>query len=156
MKKIIASIIVLTSMFTFNAQIVNAKDEWLFEETLNLDVWIEVYALNNINLEPHYFRSKSLQRTYDNLTNIRDAFKVLAIKKYEDWEIKYYELSWLIDNYSSFVFYANAMFSEIEMLDLWIDNSQELIDSIQKNYTFVRAYYNKMEAILKLNEKQRD
>jgi len=156
MKKIIASVVALTSVFWISSQIVNAKDEWLFEETLNLDIWIEVYALNNINLEPHYFRSKSLQRTYDNLTTIHNAFKVLAIKKYEDGDIKYYELTWLIDNYSSFVFYANAMFSEIEMLDLWIDDSQELIDSIQKNYTFVRSYYDKMEAILKLNEKKRD
>jgi len=156
MKKIVASILALSSIFTLTAQIANAEENGLFEETLNLDVWVEVYALNNINLEPHYFRSKNLQNTYDNFVNIHDAFKVLAIKQYEEWTIEYYELTWIIDDYASFAYYANKMFEEIELLDLWIDNSQELIDSIAKNYTFVRSYYNKIEAILKLNEKQRD
>lgn len=150
MKKLALSIIVLSSVFANSVLTVNAKSG-ILEETLNLDVWVEIYQMNNINIGNYTFYSKNLQNTYNNLLAIDKIFKTEIIEKYRKWELKYYELSWAIDNYASFIYYTNKMLSEIELLDLWIDSSRQLLDSIEKNYTYVRSYYNKIDALLELN-----
>jgi hypothetical protein len=154
MKKIVISAIVLISVFSWSA-LVNAENKWFIADTLNLDVWVEIFELNNINLQSHTFRTKNLQKTYNNMVNINKLFKNLAVQNYEEWKLTDYELNGLINNYSKFIYYANQMFSDIEILDLWLDDSQELLDSINKNYTFVRSYYLKIEAILNNSEEEK-
>ena len=84
---------------------------------------------------------------YDNFRTADQLLKDEIIRLYRSWEIDYYKMNWIIQNYNLFVYHTNKMFNYISIKEVRSD-FKELDTAILKNYELSRSYYSRAKLLI--------
>ena len=142
-------IYIILSIFLFFSisNITSADKEWYIEKLLDLNYWIEEYKIQINDLEYVYFYDAKSQKMYDNFRTADQLLKDEIIRLYRSWEIDYYKMNWIIQNYNLFVYHTNKMFNYISIKEVRSD-FKELDTAILKNYELSRSYYSRAKLLI--------
>jgi len=142
-------IYIILSIFIFFSisNITSADKEWYIEKLLDLNYWIEEYKIQINDLEYVYFYDTKSQKMYDNFRTADQLLKDEIIRLYRSWEIDYYKMNWIIQNYNLFVYHTNKMFNYISIKEVRSD-FKELDTAILKNYENSRSYYSRAKLLI--------
>ncbi len=145
MKKILQSIIIssfiISSIFSANAT------EWYIEQIFDLNKGIEVYELELSSLENLNFKNSAIQATYDEFKRVDTVLKDEFIRQYRTWDISYYEMQDLVQDYNNFVYYTSKTFSYISQEEKGF-RGRETERAIYNGYSNMRQSYAKVKAII--------
>jgi len=144
MKKLVYIIITIITFFSIynqsNANYYwNENIEWYLEKILDLSYWIEEYNFQINEIDNVIFSDKNSQILYNNFRNAERLLKNEFLRKYRNWEIEYYTMNWIIQNFNLFVYHSNKMFYYISIKETRND-FKELDTAIFKNYQNSRSY----------------
>ena len=146
MKKLLLPII---SVFLFFSIVNNslAEDTYL-EEVLDFKYWIEEFELNLSSIEYIYFSDYSTRQMYQAYKSTDSIIKELFMDYYRSWEIDYYSMNWIVDNYNLFVYHTNKFLNYLSIREKnnWYS---DLNSAILSNYRLSKSYYNKVKELLK-------
>lgn len=146
MKKIIASIIVLISVFSIYSPTF-ANDQPIFERLLDLNYWVEEYDLQLARLDEIHFRDNNLNLLHDEFQVANEKIKKEIIQFYREGKFNYYQTQGIIRAQKNFVYYTNQIFVHMrykEINPLFADVDWEILD----NYTQSRTAYNKVIQVI--------
>jgi len=141
MKKIVLSIII--AFFTISS--VNAMS---FEKSLNLDIWAEVYEINQFKIKDRYFVTSSFKNALTDVKYLDEAFKAAIFEKFSKWDLKKYQVKALIKEYKIFTYYANKFFAYLAKTERW-NVTPELSKYIWKTYSDLTGSYQRLTNIIK-------
>ncbi|MCD5374841.1 hypothetical protein LR010_00115 [Candidatus Gracilibacteria bacterium] len=140
---IIASSIIITNIFTVNAQ------EGYIENLLDLNYGPESYKLENIpTLKEQNFTSPAVQSTYNEFRQIDTVLRAEFIAQYRAGSLSYYQMQDIIGSYSNFIYYVEKTFYYITLEEKGF-RSKETKTAIINGYTNMRASYMNVKNIIK-------
>ena len=146
MKKIILSII--TFCFIFSSLSITFAEEWYIERLLDINYWVEQYNLKLSNIYYIHFNDEKYNRIYNELKTIDSILRNEFMKKYRNWEYKYYQTNWIITNYNNFIYYTNKFFYFLKLKEQ-NSNYKELDPAIISSYKNIRSSYIKVKDIIR-------
>ena len=141
MKKFIALIITLVFW-------ISSANAISFEKTLNLDIWVEIYEINQFTLDEYSFKSNALQNAYEELEYLDSAFREAIFDRFQKWEIKRYQAHAFVKEYKTFVYYTNQFFYYLKQTE-YGNNSKENSYYIGKMYQNLTDSYQRLSSIIK-------
>lgn len=148
MKKFILSIIILISILsTTNI----SKAEWLLDDILDISYWQEKLILDDVKLDSYNFYDSNLQKTYSKTIQVNDAIKERIMLLYRNWSYNRTQMSKIIDDYKTFIYYTNRMFylKNLQEKYWYLKNDNDLKDSIIDCYKNMEIYYRYVNTYLK-------
>ena len=146
MKKIIASIIVLISVFSILSPVF-ASDEPIFERLLDLNYWVEEYDLQLAHLDTMYFYDNNLNLMHSEFQAANEKIKKEIIQSYRNGRFTNYQTQGIVRAQKNFVYYTNQIFAHMKYKELdpnYADVDGETLD----NYRQSRSAYNKIKKII--------
>lgn len=146
MKKITSFIITL--IVFFSSLSISFAEEWYIERLLDLNYWVEQYNINLSSINYIHFNDAKYNNIYNELKTIDSILRNEFMKKYRNWEYKYYQTNWIIKNYNYFVYYTNKFFFYLKMKES-NKNYKELDTAIINSYRNMRSSYTKVKNIVK-------
>jgi len=141
--KIIISLFFLFSIVTPSF----AQNRWQIENILDLNYWIEVLEINKVYFDNYYFNNYQIYRIYSAFKTTSRVLKDEIIRKYRDNTIWYYQMKWLITNYTNFIYYANKYFFFIKQKEIY-SNDKIINNAIINNLTQAKSYYMRMKFLI--------
>lgn len=139
MKKLIYMTITIFSFFSIAS--VSANDGYM-DKILDLTYWVEEFKLRMNEINYIYFHDFNSQATYDNFRVADDMLKEEFISLYRNWNIDYYTMNGIINDYNLFVYHTNKMFLYTKMAET--SNNNQLKNIILEHYTLTRSYFNRV------------
>jgi uncharacterized protein YjbI with pentapeptide repeats len=145
MKKIIFNIILFLSIFS----IVNLTNADFFEQTLDLNNWLENINFHTVKLTNFNLRDKVKQRQFEKIKKVNPLIKKAILRQYNNKKFNYYQTQSIIKNYNNFLYYTNKYFEALKDKEIYWD-TKEVNRSIYYNFLNMKFYYIKFkDAILK-------
>ncbi len=147
MKKIMICIIMLSSFFSSIFSV--SAQKWFLSDLLEIQTGLEVYDLENIpKLTSQNYSNAAVQETYNEFMRVDSLLRNEFIRQYRNWDISYYQISDIIQNYKDFLYYTNKTFWYISETERWLRGPQ-LNNAIADSYSNMRMSYNRIINILK-------
>lgn len=146
MKKIIATIIVLISVFSIQIPTF-ATNEPIFERLLDLNYWVEEYDLQLAHLDNMYFFDNNLNQMHSQFQIENEKIKKEIIMYYRQGRFTNYQTQGIVRAQKNFVYYTNQIFVHMRYKELdpnYADVDGEILD----NYRQSRSAYNKIKKII--------
>ncbi len=148
MKKIIYSLIILSSVLLSSIFSVNARDDYV-ENFLKISSSPEIYSLEHIpSLFPHSFPNPYIQKKYNDFIAIDKILRYEFLRQYKLWEITEYQMRDIITNYTDFIYYTNRAFYYISLEEKW-SRGKEIERAIYNAYSSMRTSYQRIKNIIK-------
>ena len=132
-------------MFVSGISSVNAIS---FSETLNLDIWNEIYDMNQYSINEVTFSNYNLKDSYTQIKYLDSKFKESVFQQYLDWKLKKYQVNAIVKEYKNFTYYANEFFHNLKQTEYWNTNS-EIRYYIWSNYKELSKSYQRLKNISK-------
>lgn len=144
MKKTLAIIITFFAFFSIsNAQV---KNNWLIDQLMDFPFWVEEFKLKVNDLEYVHFYDQDSQNLYNNFRFSDEVLKDELMRQYREWNIEYYRMNWIINDYNLYVYHANKMFSYISQKEFRYDSQLDSI--ILNHYTLARTHYDRAKHLI--------
>jgi hypothetical protein len=146
MYKIITIIIMI--FFYFSSFSNTYAQEWYIEKLLNLNYQTQELQLDLYKIDNIYFKTTKNNNLRINIQKTSNKLKKIFIQKYKNWELKYYELNWIITSYNNFVYHINKLlyFLKLEEQNC---NFTETKTAIINNYIQIKSSFRKIQRIMK-------
>ena len=145
MKNIIFNIILFLSIFS----IANFTNADFFEQTLDLNNWLEKINLHTIKLTNITLKDKVKQRQFEKIKKINPLIKKAILKQYNNKKFNYYQTQYIIKNYNNFLYYTNKYFEVLKNKEIYW-NTKEINRTLYYTFLNMKFYYIKFkDAILK-------
>ena len=146
MKKIITSIIILSSIFSIQTPTF-ASSEPIFERLLDINYWVEEFDLQLAQLDEMYFYDQNLNTMHREFQQANENIKKEIIMYYRQGRFTYYQTQWIVRAQKNFVHYVNQIFTHMKYKELdpyYADVDGHILD----NYRKARSSYNKIKQII--------
>ncbi len=124
-----------------------SQNRWYIENILDLNYWIEVLEISKINTHNYYFNNYQTYRIYNAFKATSRVLKNEIIRKYRDNTIWYYQMKWLITNYTNFIYYTNKYFFFMKQKEIY-SNDKIINNAIIDNLTQAKSYYMRMKFLI--------
>lgn len=148
MKKII--LLIITILLFFSSVTNSFAEEGYVDRLFNFKSWIEEEKLNSITLKYVNFKSSKYNSIYNEFKNADSILRKEFIKKYRNWEYEYYQLNWIINNYTKFIFYTNMYFYYLKVNE-GNSNYTELDTAIVESLDNMKTYYIRVKNLVRWN-----
>jgi len=145
MKKLLLPI--LSIFIFFSIANTSVAKEWYIEQLLDLNYWVEEYELRLSKIEYVYFYNENTNQMYDGYKIADRLLKDEMMNMYRNWEIDYYTMNWIVENYNLFIYHTNKLFNYVSVKEIRSD-SKEVDSAILKNYELSRSYYKRVKHLL--------
>lgn len=140
--KIIKHIITFLSFFSI-VNTINAYEEWIIVNTLNLRYWVEEIKIDFEKIWNYKIIDNNLNKEYLKIKKMMPIFQDMIIEKYKNWEYSYYKTNAIIKSYNNFIYHTDKYFYYISINEK-TPNNIEINWAIYKNLKLSRSYYDMM------------
>lgn len=150
MKKLLASIIALISLFSITTDTF-AAEEGLFERILDLNYGVEDYEIQLSDLDQMYFYSDNYTTMYNDFNKANTSLKREIIEYYREWKFTRAQTQGLVNAHKNFVYHTNQIFKHITYKEL-DQNFADVDAAILQNYKRTREAYTQIKKIVYLQK----
>lgn len=148
MKKLLASIIAVISLFSISTQTF-AQEEALFERILDLNYGVEDYEIQLSNLDEMYFFNSNYTRMHSDFKRANTKIKQEIIMYYREWRFTRAQTKGLVKAHKDFVYHTNQVFRNIRYKEL-DSNFADVDSAILDSYKEARRSYDHIKKIVNL------
>lgn len=150
MKKLLTTIIAFFTIFSIGNTYAN--NEGLLDKIMDFPFWVEEFRIRMDEPKYVYFYDQQSQNLYNSFIGVNNVLKDQLVKYYREWDIDYYRMNWIINDYNLYIYHSNKMFSYLSQKELRYEEQLDTI--ILKHYTLARNHYNTVKHLVETRKKK--
>lgn len=147
MKKLIAFIIISLVSFSSASPVFAVEGEGYIEQLLEIRTGVEWFNIERAQIDDFTFISPAIQGVYTEFKRANDILKSEMMNQYNAGDLKYYQMSGMIENHEKFVYYTNKLFYYLSMKETGQAYGSEVDNAIANSYIQLRSYYARLKAL---------